>query len=193
MKCLRTLFYLILSCVSCHGAISILVQEGTTSETTVFTVTQTSANPLLNVSGVSGYVSGIALPTSMFNIPGFHGGSSDIYGDLNVPVATITEIFSSQTFLFNKLRVSADPLLPSLLGFDHPFTIPHLAGSIQFAAETAGPVEVNISLDALRLGVHQTEDTVFGTVTVTVVPEPGGILTLWLGLAAGLILRRKRQ
>lgn len=193
MRCLKTLFCLILSCVPCHGAISILVQRGNTSGTTIFTVTQTSANPLLNVSGISGYVSGMSLPTSMFDIPGFPGGSSDIYGDLNVPVATVTEIFSNQAFLINKLKVSADPSLPSLLGFDHVFTIPSLSSSVQFAAESVGPVEVNISFDALAPGIHQVQDTVFGTVTVTVVPEPAGILTAFSGLAAGLMIRRRRQ
>ena len=188
----KILLCLVLLSAPCRAAVSILIGPGTTPETTTFTVTQTSASPLLDVSGISGYVLAMSIPTSMFNIPGLDPGtSSDIYGDLIAPVATITEFFSGQSYLLKKIFISSDPLEASYLGFDTVFVVPDGATSLRFDVTTAGPVETNISLEALHPGVHVIEDPLFGTVTVTVVPEPGSLALLALP-ALTLLARRRR-
>lgn len=175
----------------CKAAVSILVQPGTIPDTTLYTVTQTSASPSVNVSGVSGYVFGMRLPTSMFNIPDLDPGySSDVFGNLISPIASVTETYSGQSFLLSKLWVRADPGMDSLLGFDRDFTFSTQAGTLLFDVESLGSVELNIAYEALQPGVHVVDDLLFGTITVTVIPEPAtGTLAL---AAAGLWLRRRR-
>ncbi len=189
---MKILLCLLLLSAPCRAAVSILIGPGTTPETTTFTVTQTSASPVHDVSGIGGYVFGMSIPTSMFNIPGIGSGmSSDIYGDLIAPVATITEFFSGQSYLLKKLFISSNPLAASYLGFDTVFLVPQGATSLRFDVATAGPVETNISLEALHAGVHVIEDPLFGTVTVTVVPEPGSMALVVLP-ALMLLARRRR-
>jgi len=192
MRPVKIFLCLFLLSVPCQAAISILVEPGSTTGTTFLTVTQTSASPLLDVSGISGYAIAMSIPTSMFNIPGLGSGtSSDIYGDLLVSVATITEVFSGQTFSLSKILISSDPLEPSFLGFDPVFIIPSGTASLRFDAATTGPMETNISLAALHTGVHSIEDPLFGTITVTVVPEASSLALVALpGLA--LLSRRRR-
>ncbi len=188
---LKLLAFLVLIPAPCQAAVSILIQPGPSPGTAVFTLTQTSPSPVVDVSGITGYSQGISLPTSMFNFPALDPGhSSDVFGDLVSSVGTITEAFSGEMFELTKLRISSDPFVDSLLGFDRLFTVPIGAGSLRFDVETAGEVVLNIAFEALHPGVHLTDDLLFGTVTVTVIPEPSaGALLL---LAAGFSWRRKR-
>lgn len=176
----------------CKGAVSILVQPGVAAETTFYTVTQSSPSPSVNVSGLSGYSFGMLLPTVMFNVASFEPGySSDIFGELLSPIASVREAYSGQSFLLSKLWVRIDPGMNSLLGFDRLFTIPIGASTLRFDVESLGPVELNIAYEALQPGVHVVNDTLFGQITVTVIPEPmTGMLAL---AAAGLCLRRRRR
>lgn len=181
----------LLAVVPCRAAVSILVQPGATPDTSIFTITQTSPGPVTGISGVSGYSLGISLPTAMFNIPGLDPeSSSDIFGDLTSPVGTVTEVFSGELFDLTKLRISANPALGSVLGFDRVFEFPIGASALQFEVGTLGPVETNVSLLALHQGTHVIEDTLLGTVTVTVIPEPAAALLL--PLSASLAWRRRR-
>lgn len=190
MKSLLLLTFLL--AIPAQAAVSILIQPGPTPETTLFTLTQTSPPLTLTVAGLSGYASGMAIPTAMFNIPGLGAGfSSDITGPLGNSLATINETFSGQSFQLDRLRVSSNSAVASLLEFNSLFVIPNFAASIRFEAISAGPVPTNISYDALFPGTYSTEDTLFGTVTVTVIPEPSGALLLALTSIA-FLGRRKR-
>lgn len=192
MNVLKILSLLILSACYSRAAISILIQPGQNVGTTLFTVTQISASPVLSVPDLSGYVSGMSMPTAMFNIPGLDSGySSDIWGTLPNSLATVTESFSGQAFLLNQLRISADSSAPSLFGFDHLFILPDDASSLRFDVISSGPVEINIAYEALFPGVYTATDTLFGVVTVTVVPEPSTsafMATAWIPL----FIRKRR-
>jgi hypothetical protein len=192
MKTIHLLPLLFVLASPAQAAISIIIQPGPTPATTVFTLTQTSPPLTLPVAGVSGYVSGMTIPTSMFNIPGLDSGmSTDITGNLGNSLATINETFSSQSFQLVGLLVSANPSAPSLLGFDSLFVIPGFASSVRFEALSAGPVPLGISYGALFPGVHTVEDTLFGTVTVTVVPEPSASLLLAATVMPFMFYRRR--
>lgn len=187
----QLLTFLTLGTAPVQAAISILVEPGVPG-TSIFTVTETAPNPLLNVANVSGYVLGMDLPTSMFNIPGLGGGSSsDIEGDLTSSIATITEVFSNQSFLFKHLVVSADSG-PSILYFDPIFLIGGVGPtSLQFEVTSLGPVATNIGFEALNAGVHSVDSTIFGSVMVTVVPEPSSAILI-AAAAIPLLSRRRR-
>jgi hypothetical protein len=177
MKSPQLLTLFVLGTTHVHAAVSILVEPNSSGHA-VFTVTETAPNPLLNIAGTSGYALGMELPTSMFNIPGFGPGmSSDIEGDLTPPIATITEVYSNQSFFFKHLRISVGPG-PSILSFDSLFVTGIGATSARFEVSSLGPVVTPISFGALNLGVHTTGSTTFDTVTVTVVPESSAALLL---------------
>ncbi len=186
MQLIKILPLVGLLAIPAHAAVSIVITPGPTAGTTIFTLTQTSPPLTLPVAGIVGYASGMAIPTSMFNLPGFDSGIyTDIFGNLSNSLATVTETISGQSFQLDHLRVSADPSLPSLLGFNSLFVIPNFATSVRFEAASTGPVSTTISYAALFPGVHSVEDTLFGTVTVTVVPEPSACLLFaptWLPL-----------
>ena len=192
MNPVKIVLFLSFIATPCRAAVSILVQPGSTSEKTFFTVTQTSPSPLLEVSGLPGYALAVSIPTAIFNIPDFgEGSSSDIHGGLGASIATIRESISGQTFSVTGLLVSANPSLASMLGFDHLFTFPTGFSSVRFEVESAGAIETNIPIYVLNPGVYSIEDTLFGTVTVTVVPEPSGTALLASGMAL-LAARRRR-
>lgn len=191
MRPVTILLFLILIASPCRAAVSILVQPGSSSETSFFTVTQNSPSPLLEVAGLSGYASAMSVPTAMFGIGSGDIPVTDIYGGLGASVATITESVSGQTFSLTGVQISVDPDRPSLLGFYRLFTLPTGYSTVQFEAETAGPVETTIPFRVLNPGVFTVEDTLFGTVTVTVIPEPSGIILLPGGMAL-LAIRRRR-
>ncbi len=193
MRLVRLLCLLIMVAGPCRGAVNILITPGSSAGTMVFVINQISPSPTLNVSGISGYVSAMSLPATMVNIPGFEGGSfSDIFGNLLSPLATVTEGFSEQSYLLNKIRISSEPTAPSMIGFDRVFTTASGAHSLRFDVVGEGPVEVNISAVALSVGVHTIDDLLFGMITVVVVPEPtpSGLLALAL---VPLIMRRRRR
>lgn len=192
MKLHRMFAVLFLLCCHAEAAVSIVIEPGATEETTVFTVTQTSPSSVLSVSGLSGYASGMSIPTSMFNIPGLGSGhSSDVMGVLPDSLAAITEYYSGQTFLLNPLRVSSNPADASLLGFDHLFTLPTGFPTLRFDVAPAGPVVMDIAYEGLVPGVYTMSDTLFGTVTYTVVPEPSTLMNF--GFLIPFFFRRRRS
>lgn len=193
MSPLRLLLAWFLIAAPCNAAVSILIEPGTNSSKTFFTVTQTSPGPILAVSGLSGYASAMSIPTAIFSIGAGSEVTSDIYGGLGASIATITESVSGQTFSLTGIQISANPSLPSLLGFNRLFTLPTGFSTVQFEAQTAGPVETNIPLFVLNPGVYTVEDTLFDTVTVTVVPELSGLALLAASVSIGAIGRRRRN
>ena len=191
MKTSRILFLSLLLAVSSEAAISILIQPGSTADTTFFTVTQTAQNPTANVSGLSGYVMGMSIPTSMFNIPNLGPEiSSDVWGSFVTAIGTVTDFYSGQTLSLNQLLISSNPAAVSVLGSQSILTIPTGYSQLRFEVTSAGPVETQISYSALVPGVHTATDTLFGEVTVTVVPEPSSLV---LGLAAVPLLGGRRR
>ncbi len=174
----------------CHAAVSILIEPGATPGTTLFTVTQTSPSPVLAVSGISGYASGMSIPTAMFNIPGMGPGlSTDVLGILSNSLATITEFYSGQTFQLDHLRVASNGG-PSLLGFDHLFTLPTGHPYVRFDVDSPAPVEINIAYEGLVPGVYTMGDTLFGSITYTVIPEPSSLVLA--AVASTILLGRRR-
>ncbi|RYD80772.1 MAG: PEP-CTERM sorting domain-containing protein [Verrucomicrobiaceae bacterium] len=192
MKILRISAMLVLLGIPSQAALSIVIEPGSTPDTTIFTVTQTSPSPLLDVAGMSGYAMGMSIPTAIFNVPGLGPGlSTDIYGILSNPVTVVTEFYSGQTFLLNQLRVSSDLSSPSLLGFDHLFTIPSGNPSLRFDVAPAAPAEINISYQAFHPGTYTSADTLFGAITITVIPEPSVLLLLGSAVVPLVFRRRK--
>ena len=187
MKLLKLSAFLVFCTTPLQAAVSILIESGAPG-TSVFTITQTAPNPLYNVVGIGGYASGMSLPTSMFNIPDL-GSGGDIMGDLLPSVATIREIFSNRSYQLTGLVISSDGS-PSLLRFNQLYTLGG-ASHFQFSVTTSAPVVTNIPMEALYPGVHTISDTLFGLITVTVVPEPGS-LALFAGAAIPFAMRRRR-
>lgn len=191
MKTFRILSLSFLLAASSDAAISILIQPGSTADTTFFTVTQTAQNPTANVSGLTGYVMGMSIPTSMFNIPNLGPGfSSDIWGSFVTAIGTVTDFHSGQTLSLDRLLISSNPAATSVLGSQSILTIPTGHPQLRFEVTSAGPVETQIAYAALVPGVHTATDTLFGEVTVTVVPEPSALV---IALAALPLLGRRKR
>ena len=187
MKLLLCLAGLALSGVPAAAAVSIFV-EPDSSGNAVFTVTQTAPNPVLNVSGAVGFVLGMEIPTSMWNIPD-QQASSSIEGTV-ATLGSITETFSQAGRLLNRLRISADAS-PSLLLFDTVLEIGPGASAVQFQLKSAGPVPTSISFAALTPGTHSVPSLNFGSVVVTVVPEAASAALV--GTAALALVSRRRR
>lgn len=199
MKFTRLFVCLSLIVAPCHAAVSILVEPGSTSSTTFFTVTQTSPNPLLNVGGIVGYASGIEVPTAMFAVGGSNSPVTDIFGVFGASIATVTESVSGETFSLTGVRIVNDPSLPSAFGFDRLSLLSQGTSAIQFEMASSGAVETSIPASALNPGTYTIEDVLFGTVTVTVlpesftaVPEPSGLVLFGAGTCL-LVARRRRR
>lgn len=162
----------LLACYS-DAAVSIVIQPGSTPDTTFFTVTQTAQNPTANVTSLSGYVMGMSIPTSMFNIPNLGPGySSDVWGSFMNSLGSVTDFYSGQTLTLDRFRISSNPSQVSLLGSQSILIIPTGHSSLRLELTSTGPVETQIAYAALVPGVHTATDTLFGEITVTVVPEP---------------------
>jgi hypothetical protein len=172
--------------LSGHGlaAVSILI-EPTLSGGTLFTITQTEANPALAVSGLSGYALGMDLPLAMFDIP---GGGSGVSGTFPASLGTVTETVTGQTFQLTGLQIGSGETYALLLF--NPIYLTSGQSSAQFSVSQPTPVETSISPLALVPGTHSTSSVLFGTVTVTVVPEPS-VLAFLPGMALPLLKRRR--
>ncbi len=167
------------------AAISILIEPDGTGAT-VFTINQTSPNPLLNVAGITGYALGIDLPLSMFNISS-PVQSSAISGNFATPLGNATESYGGQRFSIAGLHIDE---ITAYLAFS-PIFILSSQSSAQFVVEAPLPVTTTLSPDALNAGTHSVNSVLFGTVTVTVVPEPS-TLTLTAAIAPALLWRRRK-
>ncbi len=177
-----------LLCNSAQAAISILIEPDSAGGT-VFTFAETSPSPTLNVSGISGYVLGIDLPIGMFHPDVYGSGSSAISGDFPSPLGTVTETFSGQSFLISGLFIRPSEPAGAVLTFDPIHIIGGVSG-VRFELSGEPSATTNISPDALIPGVHTVNSTLFGTVTVTVVPEPSLAIYLTAALLPFALRRR---
>ncbi|RYD50129.1 MAG: hypothetical protein EOP85_00230 [Verrucomicrobiaceae bacterium] len=192
MKTLKSsLFFFLLAC-PVHAAVSIVVQPGSTAGTSWFTVTQTTDSPTLAVSGLSGYVMGMSIPSAMFNVPMLDPDHyTDIWGLFPTPLATVRDVYSGQALSLNQLRVASSPSGISVLGSQSILTIPTGHSSLRLEVISAGPVETDIPYDGLVPGYYTAYDVVFGEVAVTVVPEPSTAMFM-SALSVSLLFRRKK-
>ena len=149
-----------------NAAVSILIQPDAIGGT-VFTITQTAPNPIVGVNGIAGYVSGVDLPLSMFNIADAGSGSA-IQGTFPTPLGSATEQSTSQSFSLAGLHIGDTA---AWIAFAPVFTFGGQS-TIQFEIDAPVPVATPISPDALNPGVHAVSSILFGNVTVTVIPEP---------------------
>ncbi len=175
-------------CPSAFAAISILI-EPDSSGGTVFSFSQTAPNPTLNVSGISGYALGIDLPFGMFHPDVYRDSSSIISGDFPSPLGTVTEVFSGRSFLIAGLFIQPSEPAGAVLTFD-PIHLIGGVSSVRFELSGEPGAATAISPDALIPGVHTVNSTLFGTVTVTVVPEPSLAIYLTAALLPFVLRRR---
>lgn len=187
MKLPITLAASLVLSASSHAAISITIEPSAPGYTT-WTLTQTSASPEIDVVNVWGAGGGISLPVSMFDSTWFQSAvTSPVIGDFSAVFVTVSEIHSDQTFLIETFRIATYPGLD----FDHDFTLPNGQTTARFEVTQTIPSEAEIDYSALTPGVHTTE-TMFGPLTVTVIPEPSSAI-LFTSTALGLLYRRRRH
>jgi len=185
MKNLSFLLGAILLVAPANAAVSVLIQPDAIGGT-LFTITQTAPNPLLGVGGITGYVSGVDLPLSMFNIANSGPGSA-IQGTFPTPLGSATEQSTSQSFSLAGLYIGDTA---AWIAFAPVFTFGGQS-TIQFEIDVPVPVATPISPAALNPGVHTVSSILFGNVTVTVIPEPSVFGFAACGALA--LLRRGRR
>ena len=150
-----------------NAAVSILIQPDAIGGT-LFTITQTAPNPIVGVgASIAGYISGLDLPTGMFNVANSGPGSA-IQGTFPTPLGSATEQSTSQSFSLAGLHIGDTA---AWIAFAPVFTFGGQS-TIQFEIDAPVPVATPISPDALNPGVHTVSSILFGNVTVTVIPEP---------------------
>ena len=189
MKILKIIAASLVLSASSHAAISITIEPTFSGST--WSLTQTSAAPILNISGLSGYAIGLQLPYSMFHLASSEIPVTPAIGGLGGTLAVVSELVSGAVFTLGGLQISSSPLSdPSLLPFNSVWkTSGH--GTAQFQIVDTNAIETSIPLRVYNPGVHTIHDTLFGTITVTVIPEPSAPI-LFTSAALGLLYRRRR-
>lgn len=168
----------------CHGAINILIEPNALGGTQ-FTITQSSPGPVLSVTNVYGYAAGLDLPLSLFTAAVI-GTPSSIVGAFPTPLGTLSEVYSSQTFSLSALELNSSA---AYIMFTPLFEVSPYS-TAQFEVTTSSPVDTPISPEAFNPGTHAISSLIFGTVTVTVIPEPSSAALI---AGAGLTLLRRRR
>jgi hypothetical protein len=157
---------------------------------TRYTFEEVSANPLVPVSMVLSSGFRMELPPGMFVASGpGSGGASDIVGVFPA-IARVRETGSGGAYDVVSLLIGADGSYASF-GFDRAFASGPGQSEARFALVPGAPGSLGIAPEALVPGTHVVSSVLFGSVTVTVVPEPavGGLLAV----AAVLAGRRRRR
>ena len=185
--CVCCLFWLGMA-AAVEGAITMVVVPDGLGGTT-YTFEEMSANPLVPVSMVLSSGFRMELPPGMFvaSDPG-SGGASDIVGSFPA-VARVRETGSGGAYDVVSLLIGADGSYASF-GFDRAFASGPGQSEARFALVPGGPGALGIAPEALVPGTHVVSSVLFGSVTVTVVPEPGSAGLL--AVAALLAGRRRR-
>jgi hypothetical protein len=139
---------------------------------TRYTFEEVSANPLVGVSMVLSSGFRMELPPGMFVASGpGSGGASDIVGVFPA-IARVRETGSGGAYDVVSLLIGADGSYASF-GFDRAFASGPGQSDARFALVPGEPGSLGIAPEALVPGTHVVSSVLFGSVTVTVVPEPG--------------------
>jgi hypothetical protein len=154
---------------------------------TRYTFEEVSANPLVGVSMVLSSGFRMELPPGMFVASGpGSGGASDIVGSFPA-IARVRETGSGGAYDVVSLLIGADGSYASF-GFDRAFASGPGQSEARFALVPGAPGSLGIAPEALVPGTHVVSSVLFGSVRVTVVPEPGSA-----GLMAAAVLMALRR
>jgi hypothetical protein len=155
---------------------------------TRYTFEEVSANPLVPVSVVLSSGFRMELPPGMFvpQGPG-SGGASDIVGVFPA-IARVREVGGGSEYDVVSLLIGADGGYASF-GFDRAFVPGPGQTMARLTLVPSGPGALGIAPEALVPGTHVVSSVLFGSVTVTVVPEPGSAGLL--AVAVLMALRRR--
>jgi hypothetical protein len=152
---------------------------------TRYTFEEVSANPLVPVSMVLSSGFRMELPPGMFVASGpGSGGASDIVGVFPA-IARVRETGSGGAYDVVSLLIGADGTHASF-GFDRAFASGPGQSEARFALVPGAPGSLGIAPEALVPGTHVVSSVLFGSVTVTVVPEPGSAGLLAAAVLIGL-------
>jgi hypothetical protein len=155
---------------------------------TRYTFEEVSANPVVTVSMVLSSGFRMELPPGMFVASGpGSGGASDIVGVFPA-IARVREVGGGSEYDVVSLLIGANGGYASF-GFDRAFVPGPGQSDARFALVPGAPGSLGIAPEALVPGTHVVSSVLFGSVTVTVVPEPGSAGLL--AVAALMALRRR--
>lgn len=183
-------FILLSACPrSADAAISITIAPDGLGGTT-YTFIQTSPNPTLSVALASSSALKMELPPGMFD-PIILGGtqSGDITGTFD-KIARLQDVGSGFQYDVVGLFISST-LSSASFEFHRPFAQGPGQTNVQFELVSGAPGLLTVSPDALVEGTHSIGSTLFGTVTVHVIPESTSVSLAFLGSL--LLARRQRH
>jgi hypothetical protein len=157
---------------------------------TVWSLSQTSANPSLPTTFDFATFLRIDLPPAMFDPIIHHGGNpSQIFGSFT-SIARFQDLGSG--FFYDATGAFISPSSASFQ-FDRAFSQAPAQSAVQFDLVSVDPTNLeSISPSALVKGTHSIASPLFGTVTVNVVPEPSMAWMIFLA-STSLMLRRRRD
>ena len=159
-----------------------------------FLFSQTSASPSFTISDVSNGVLYIELPPSMFGpsvIPSYNPFlPTTTIQILNPILASFIDASSGLTYDVGFLAIR-DDLSTAAFGFNSPFSAAEgqTEGRLDLVRGLA--VDTGPTPAGLVLGAHTVSSTLFGTVTVNVIPEPTSVCLVLL--SSFLLARRYRR
>lgn len=152
---------------------------------TLFAFAQPTANPVVPVALVSAGAF-LGLPPGMFDPSLYNPAAGEISGSFPA-LAQFRDVNAGVGYNVTGLLIS---LTFARFTFDREFTPGSNQSEVQFVLQPQAPGQSTIAPEALVPGTHTISSALFGTVTVTVVPEPTGLL--WLSAAALWLQRRRR-
>jgi hypothetical protein len=174
--------------VAAEGAITMLVVPDGVGGTR-YTFEEVSPNPLVPVSVALSSGFRMELPPGMFVASGpGSGGASDIVGVFPA-IARVREVGGGSEYDVVSLLIGVDGDYASF-GFDRAFVSGPGETMARLTLVPGGPGSLGIAPEALVPGTHVVSSVLFGTVTVTVVPEPGSAGLL---VVAALLAGRRRR
>jgi hypothetical protein len=193
MKYFYSLLLLALSSNLVSAAITITIAPDGSGGTT-FIFSQTTDNPNFPISNASGGGFYLELPPSIFS-PSLIGGGGQLSPiatarNLSPILATFIDAGSGFSYDVSFLVIGSD-LSYGAFGFDRPFSAAQgqMEGRLDLVEGSA--VSSETSPAELVLGTRTISSSLFGTVTVNVIPEPTS--SLLVVLSSLLLSRRHRH
>ena len=189
MKFILSVLLLFGATSTSQAAITITITPGVSG--TSFSVTQTTANPLIALGASTvGFVNGIAIAPGAFNQD---IGSVGYVDTFSPRLGTLTDLFGGAlanlvgfSFFFD----TGTSLYRPSLDFDSIITLgSNQAHQLQFSNATTSSIGINFS--RFVLGTHVAVDSIFGEVTTVVIPEPSSIILAFT--SSGLMVLRRRR